>query len=874
MQTVVPVELINALAPVGIKRFVLVSKKSKRAFETGCTDYENLYSPNDKKFVDHLRRGGNYGSCGGRGLVILDTDEPETEAIGCTLPPTFTVRSGGGAEKYHRYYTSDVSKTVTLQRPTDEEGMGEIRVKAYVVGPGSIHPDTGNKYEVVDPRPIAHITEAELREAFGDFYPPKVEPVHTVKRSEPSELDKLSIEQVVNAYGFSLKGTGNKKRGFGPHGGDNPSSMSVNVEKNVYHCHPCASGGGPAELIAAYAGILECREAGPGSLRGDKFKAVLAEAREKGLIRDPQAVFDKIAKNLQTKPKDTGEVEDRPKKPDDYFMKVPGTKKVVLNYPMVISEVLDEEKMVTMTDTEQTYIYDKEKGTYWEDKNGVTIKKAVMAKLQGKFKKGHSQEIIYQVKILTLVTRESMEAPPELFPLANGLLNVTNRELLQFTPDYLFTFRSETLYDPLAKCPGFDAFLTDVECAKILTVQEFSGYILLYSTKYKKALFLSGPTDSGKTTFSNAIFHVIGHDNTCSISIQHLDKRFQEQRLYQKLANVVGDLGSEAFKNISMFKRTTGGDIIEAEVKGANSTIKFVWKGKHWFDANGLPDTKGDADSDAFYNRLIMAAFSKQVPKDQQNKNLPAILEAESAGILNWMLDGLDRLEKNQGFTDKTDITEIRNHYKRGSNTVYCFAEDKCTVVQGSFILKREIFRLYAQYCLDNSFSSIGRSKFYEQLQAAIPVITGEKRKLGGLGTVHVYLNLEVEDAEPSKVSIVSTPPIYPPTTLLPSPNPLLDSFTTENSKINLDVIDSRVVDGNIQSVETLETLDVSPEDQPIIDIAKDYLSKNGTKTKVQDLFICLKDNGYGFDEVKRLELYTLIFKFENGKVSLLEASK
>jgi P4 family phage/plasmid primase-like protien len=920
MQTVVPAELINALAPVGIKRFVLVGVKSKAAFELGCTKYENLYSPTDKKFQDHMREEFNFGVCGGRGLVLVDTDEPETEAIGKTLPPTFTVKSGGGAEKYHRYYTSDVPKTVILQRPTDEDGMGEIRVNAYVVGPGSVHPDTGNTYTVHDPAPIAHITEAQLREAFGDFYPPKEEPVITTKRSEPSELDNVRIEEVVNVYGFTLKGTGNKKRGKGPHGGDNPSSMSVNVEKNTWYCHACQGGGGPAQLIAVYAGIIKCGEAGSGSTHGDIFKEVIAEAIAKGFIRDPQAVFDQIAKNLPTKPKDTSLDLDGPRKPAEYFNKVPGTKKVVLNYALVNKEILDEHIIVTMTDTEQSYVYDPELGTYYEDTKLTTVKTALMGKLKHKFKKGHSQEIIYQIKVLTLTHREDMEAPPELFPVGNGLLSVHTRELHPFTPKYLFTFRSETKYDKFATCPVFDAFITSVECKKMLTVQEFSGYILLNSTKYKKALFLSGPTDSGKTTFSNAIFHVIGHENTCSIGIQHLDKRFQEQRLYQKLANVVGDLGREAFKNISMFKRTTGGDIIEAEIKGANSTIKFVWKGKHWFDANGLPDTKGDADSAAFYNRLTMAAFSKQVPKDQQDKNLSETLVAESSGILNWMLDGLDRLEKNQGFTDKTDIAEIREHYKRESNTVYCFAEDQCTATPGSFIHKGEVFRLYAKYCLDNSFSSIGRSKFYEQLQAAIPVISGEKRKIEGIGTAHVFLNLEVEDAEPSKVSIVSTPPIYPPTTNVPPLNSSLDSFNPEISKNNLDVIEKGVTSGNIESVETLETLDGKDEerapdsafylkksletidchragcnacihgdlcastpekpskkqraqDQPIIDIATGHLKNNAGKAPVAEIVKALSHHGYDFPTFKKLKPYTSIFKFEGARVSLVEAS-
>ena len=233
-----------------------------------------------------------------------------------------------------------------------------------------------------------------------------------------------------------------------------------------------------------------------------------------------------------------------------------------------------------------------------------------------------------------------------------------------------------------------------------------------------------------------------------------------------KRANIVGDLGSEAFKNVSMFKRTTGGDIIEAEIKGANKTIKFAWTGKHWFDANDLPDPKGDADTDAFYNRLLLAAFSKQIPKDQINRNLGEQLNTpeERSGILNWMLDGLSRLEQNGQFTDNTDISTIREYYKRASNTVYCFAEDLCKVELGSVIHKGEAFRLYAQYCVEQNFSQIGKSKFYEELQANLPSISSDKETLGDLGRVHVFLNLAIEGADPSRVSRKSTHSSYPHT--------------------------------------------------------------------------------------------------------------
>lgn len=50
----------------------------------------------------------------------------------------------------------------------------------------------------------------------------------------------------------------------------------------VHNCYRHESGGGPLEWLAISEGIIDCADAGPGCLRGDKFKAVLEIAKERG----------------------------------------------------------------------------------------------------------------------------------------------------------------------------------------------------------------------------------------------------------------------------------------------------------------------------------------------------------------------------------------------------------------------------------------------------------------------------------------------------------------------------------------------------------------------------------------------------------------
>jgi hypothetical protein len=46
-------------------------------------------------------------------------------------------------------------------------------------------------------------------------------------------------------------------------------------------------------------GIIDCSEARSGALRGDKFKQVLEVAREKGIIKEPESLYNFTKKELE-----------------------------------------------------------------------------------------------------------------------------------------------------------------------------------------------------------------------------------------------------------------------------------------------------------------------------------------------------------------------------------------------------------------------------------------------------------------------------------------------------------------------------------------------------------------------------------------------
>lgn len=127
----------------------------------------------------------NYGVGGGpSNLTIIDVDKgiPNYQALrnwmdARGLPDTLIVKSGRTGFGAHLYYSGAVATT-----PYDIDGVvGELRgLGAYVVGPGSIHPD-GNKYEIINDVPVAPLPEsmvqmaAAKKKSMADFKPGKGE---------------------------------------------------------------------------------------------------------------------------------------------------------------------------------------------------------------------------------------------------------------------------------------------------------------------------------------------------------------------------------------------------------------------------------------------------------------------------------------------------------------------------------------------------------------------------------------------------------------------------------------------------------------------------------------------------------------------------
>ncbi|MFH1309067.1 MAG: bifunctional DNA primase/polymerase [Candidatus Omnitrophota bacterium] len=167
--------------------FVKLKDRTKKPFEQ---DWQN--NPYSLFEIEPwFESGNNFGVLGGCGdLIIIDADTEEISTIvKAKFPDTFTVKTRKG---FHYYYlNTDIQKKIVLKK--GDEHFGEvISTGSQVVAPGSVHPDTGMEYMVVNDVEIATVTKDNVFKALAKY----------INVSEIVQKEfKERFEKIVLCYG-------------------------------------------------------------------------------------------------------------------------------------------------------------------------------------------------------------------------------------------------------------------------------------------------------------------------------------------------------------------------------------------------------------------------------------------------------------------------------------------------------------------------------------------------------------------------------------------------------------------------------------------------------------------------------------------------
>lgn len=327
--------------------------------------------------------------------------------------------------------------------------------------------------------------------------------------------------------------------------------------------------------------------------------------------------------------------------------------------------------------------------------------------------------------------------------LQNGMLQISLGRLEKHSEEYFSTVQLPFEFDSEAECPLFLKYLHEVfedDEERIQLAQEIVGYLLTSEMKAQKAFLLYGTGGNGKSVFLSVVVSLIGQANISYLSLAELGNQFNRATLYGKqlILSNENEFGNKQF-NTQHFKEIVGGDVRISAAYKNKDLFDFTPTCKIILSLNSLPSTRDR--SDGYYRRLCFLHFSKQFSVDKGTADVDLIekLKSELPGILNWALEGLDRLKgNNYRFSPCKSSEQLLREYRVEQNPLIEFVEE-CLYFDDTNARTDNtvLYESFKRWCRNNGhrgFADISCKKFRAEFDKAV-LFTGEtavKRKKSG----------------------------------------------------------------------------------------------------------------------------------------------
>lgn len=370
-------------------------------------------------------------------------------------------------------------------------------------------------------------------------------------------------------------------------------------------------------------------------------------------------------------------------------------------------------------------------------------------------------EIVHALRLGSLISRDwntpCWLGAPKYRPAANlvacrnGILNLKTRELLPHGPLFFTTNCLPLDYDANAPEPKrWLQFLEeiwpadksgnyDVEAEE--TLQEIAGYLLTSDTRQQKIFLIVGPPRSGKGTIVSVLERLLGEDNCVFPTFSSLGGEFGRWPLIDKKLATITDARissrADTHKIAELLLSISGGDR-----QTINRKNQAFWTGKlnvrFLITTNVLPAIR-DA-SGTIATRYILVKLTETF-LGREDLKLKAALAPEMGGILNWALDGLDRLRKRGYFSMPPSSQESIRELQDAAEPVGAFLREWCTCDPAQRVNVKTLYRSYRAWAEEAGQQILPKNSFGRALRGQLP-----KLKTAGVGAKRDYVGVALSN--------------------------------------------------------------------------------------------------------------------------------
>jgi putative DNA primase/helicase len=325
--------------------------------------------------------------------------------------------------------------------------------------------------------------------------------------------------------------------------------------------------------------------------------------------------------------------------------------------------------------------------------------------------------MLAMVKSDLAILPSSLDVAPWSLNCPNGTLDLRTGELRPHRREDYLTKLCTVEYDPIAKAPHWEAMLDTImdKHADLITfLQRSVGYSLTGSVAEQVLFLLWGKGANGKSTFLNALLETLGRDYAMQapdglLMAKQSDAHPTERAdLFGK--RFVSSVEVEEGRRLaeSLVKQLTGGDAIRAR-RMREDHWEFRPTHKLWMAANHKPTIWGT--DHGIWRRVKLIPFVVTIADADQDKELPAKLAAERAGILAWSVRGcLDW--QLAGLGEPDEVKAATAEYRAEMDVLGAFLAD-CCIESPKFKAKAStVYAAYVGWCKTNGEYAVNQRRF------------------------------------------------------------------------------------------------------------------------------------------------------------------
>jgi P4 family phage/plasmid primase-like protien len=301
----------------------------------------------------------------------------------------------------------------------------------------------------------------------------------------------------------------------------------------------------------------------------------------------------------------------------------------------------------------------------------------------------------------------SLNKIKHLLPVANGVIDLRNGELIKREAHHKFTFALTVPYNKHSKTDNWNKYFNQVfqnDTQVVDWIQTYLGYTLTGETNLQRIVVFWGSGSNSKSVllgFINKLFKDNHSEDSaksnlfCTFTVDDVSKKDSPNRdgLYNakfSRAAVLIESPKNSRLDEELLKQMSGQDPVSVSGKYKNQ-ITFIPQFKFYIITNNKPKFDSDEESKATWRRVILVPF-ETIFKDKDSLDWDDTLASEGKmcekdekfiselnnnmeGLLKWLVEGSIRYYTTSEKVPKK-LLEATNEYKKSCNNYYNWLQE------------------------------------------------------------------------------------------------------------------------------------------------------------------------------------------------------